>query len=117
MNFFGNFNGNGGNQAEGETEERALRYNNGHMGGEFITLQEARRDLIGEIQAIMEYDDHIHRTTDKVARETWEDIIHEEMVHVGELLALLDYLDTTQKQYVASGIDEFNQRISNQNLL
>jgi hypothetical protein len=77
----------------------------------FNTLQKARQDLIDEINAIIEYDNHIHSSTDKLARETWEDIKHEELVHVGELLGLIGYLDPTQQTYVQNGLSEFNDRL------
>ena len=74
---------------------------------QFNTLQKARKDLIGEIQAVIEYDEHIHTSADRLAIETWENIKHEELVHIGELLGLLNYLDPTQKQFVQKGITEF----------
>ncbi|MBQ7227767.1 MAG: hypothetical protein IJX05_05150 [Clostridia bacterium] len=77
----------------------------------FDTLQKARKDLIGEIQAVIDYDAHLHSTTDKLAKETWANIMHEEMTHVGELLALISYLDQSQKQYVQNGINEFLDRM------
>ena len=73
----------------------------------FDTLQKARQDLIGEIQAVIEYDAHIHTTTVPLARETFLHIKNEELVHVGELLALINYLDPSQKQYVEKGFSEF----------
>lgn len=73
----------------------------------FNTLQKARQDLVGEIQAVIEYDAHIHSTNDKLAIETWQHIKNEELAHVGELLALINYLDPSQKQYVQKGIEEF----------
>ena len=76
----------------------------------FDTLQKARRDLIGEIQAVIEYDANIHSTSDRIARQTWQDIKNEELVHVGELLALLNYLDPDQKQYLQKGFNEFFER-------
>ena len=76
----------------------------------FDTLQKARQDLIGEIQAVIEYDAHIHSTTDRLARQTWQSIKNEELVHIGELLALLNYLDTEQKQFVEKGVAEFYER-------
>ena len=74
----------------------------------FDTLQKARQDLIGEIQAVIEYDAHIHSTNDKLARQTWESIKNEELVHVGELLGLINYLDPEQKQYIQKGLVEFS---------
>ena len=76
----------------------------------FDTLQKARQDLIGEIQAVIEYDAHLHSTSDRLARQTWQDIKNEELVHVGELLGLLNYLDPEQKQFVQKGFSEFYER-------
>ena len=73
----------------------------------FDTLQKARQDLIGEIQAVIEYDAHLRSTNDRLARQTWQSIKSEELVHIGELLALLNYLDPEQNQYVQKGIKEF----------
>ncbi len=76
----------------------------------FDTLQKARKDLVGEIEAVIEYDAHVHSTSDKLARQTWQDIRNEELVHVGELLALLNYLEPEQKEYVQKGFSEFYSR-------
>ena len=73
----------------------------------FDTLQKARKDLMGEIQAVIEYDAHIHSSNDRWARQTWQSIKNEELVHIGELLALLNYLDPEQKQFVQKGFSEF----------
>lgn len=73
----------------------------------FDTLQKARQDLIGEIQAVIEYDAHIHSTNNIVARQTWHSIKNEELVHIGELLGLINYLDPEQKQFVQKGLSEF----------
>ena len=76
----------------------------------FDTLQKARADLMGEIQAVIEYDNHIHSTNDKVARQTWQHIKNEELAHIGELLGLLNYLDPDQVQYVEKGLAEFMEQ-------
>ena len=76
----------------------------------FDTLQKARQDLIGESQAVIEYDTHIRSTNDKYARLTWQDIKNDELVHVGELLGLLNYLDPDQLEYVQKGFNEFYER-------
>ena len=73
----------------------------------FDTLQKARQDLIGEIEAVIEYDTHIHSTNDVVAKKVWQSILNEELVHVGELLALINYLDPSQKEHVEKGLSEF----------
>ena len=79
----------------------------------FETLQKARQDLVGEIQAIIEYDNHLHNITDILAKGTWENIKSEELKHVGELLGLINYLDPSQKQYVQAGLNEFMNRLKN----
>ena len=76
----------------------------------FDTLQKARKDLMGEIQAVIEYDSHIHSTNDRLARQTWQSIKNEELVHIGELLALINYLDPEQKQFIQKGFSEFYER-------
>ncbi len=76
----------------------------------FDTLQKARQDLIGEIEAVIQYDAHLRSTNDKVARQTWEHVKNEELVHIGELLALLNYLDPEQKEYVQKGLTEFYEQ-------
>ncbi len=81
---------------------------------EFSNIQKAREDLIDEITAIIQYDEHAHSTSNELARQTWIDIRDEEMVHVGELLALLNYLDYNQKHFVEEGIKEFNERLEKQ---
>ena len=73
----------------------------------FDTLQKARQDLIGEISAVIDYDAHLRSTNDKYARIVWESIKNEELTHIGELLALLNYLDPTQKSYIEKGFSEF----------
>lgn len=78
---------------------------------DFVTLQNARRDLVGEIDAIIQYDEHLHQTNNALAQATWENIRNEEMVHVGELLGLLNYLAPYQKQYVERGLNEFKERL------
>lgn len=77
----------------------------------FETLQNARKDLVGEIDAIIQYDDHLHKTDNKLAKETWENIRNEELMHVGELLGLLFYLAPYQKAFVEKGLNEFNDRL------
>lgn len=82
--------------------------------GDFETLQNARKDLIGEIDAIIQYDNHLHNTDNELAKSTWENIRNEELVHVGELLGLLNYLAPYQREFVEEGVKEFNERLNKQ---
>lgn len=79
----------------------------------FEALQKARQDLIGELDAITEYDNHIYTSNVNIAKETWEDIRNEELVHVGELLALIIHLAPYQKELIESGVREFEERLQN----
>ena len=89
--------------------------NNGTFNPEsvvdFDTLQNARRDLIGEIGAVIQYDDHLHKTNVELAKETWIHIRNEELVHVGELMGLLCYLAPYQKALIEKGLKEFEERM------
>ena len=82
----------------------------------FETIQKARQDLVGEIQAIIEYDNHLHSSNNYTAQNVWESIKSEELKHVGELLSLLNYLDPTQTEYVQDGMNEFQQMLNNKTM-
>ena len=41
----------------------------------------------------------------------WTHIKEEELAHVGELLALLNYIDPSQREYIQKGIKEFMEEI------
>ncbi|HUV46012.1 MAG TPA: rubrerythrin, partial [Dehalococcoidia bacterium] len=55
-----------------------------------------REDLIGELQAINQYEDHILNLENEGAVTTLEHIIEEEKEHVVELLRLIQNLDPVQ---------------------
>ena len=84
-------------------------------GVDFDALQNARKDLIGELDAVIQYDDHIHKTNNEAAKATWVDIRNEELVHVGELLGLILYLAPYQKKLIEDGLKEFDEHIGKQN--
>ena len=68
--------------------------------------QAIRQDLVGELEAIFLYEGHVQATDDKVAKKVLGDIGNEEKEHVGELLALLQYLDPSEADFYASGVGE-----------
>ena len=76
---------------------------------DFEALQKARKDLVGEIEAIIEYDNHINSATNELAKRTWEHIKKEELHHVGELLGLLKILDVSQVPEVLAGFQEVSE--------
>ncbi|MDE6666727.1 MAG: ubiquinone biosynthesis protein COQ7 [Clostridia bacterium] len=104
-----NYNNQNGNYMGNSPNGRNLNQGNAEN---FETLQNARRDLVGEIDAIIQYDEHLHKTNIEVAKQTWKNIRDEELTHVGELLGLLFYLAPYQKEFVEKGLDEFNERLN-----
>ena len=67
-------------------------------------------DLVGELEAIIQYDEHAKQAGTQTAKNTWLSIKSEEEIHVGELLSLLYMLDPSFKEQVEKGIKEFNER-------
>lgn len=86
---------------------------NNLSANKFETLQKARRDLIGEIEAVIGYDEHAQNATDALSRQTWLNIKQEELVHVGELMALINSIDPSQMAFVEEGVKEFEERKNN----
>ncbi|MCQ2382113.1 MAG: hypothetical protein MJ054_02300 [Clostridia bacterium] len=72
-----------------------------------ITLQDIRTDIIGELEAINQYENHLDITENLLAKETIADIISEEKIHVGQLFGLLFNLDPTSKTQFEIGYQEF----------
>jgi rubrerythrin len=61
-------------------------------------LDMLREDLIGELQAINQYQEHILSLDNEEAVATLEHIIEEEKEHVAELLRLIQNLDSAQAE-------------------
>ena len=61
-------------------------------------LEMLREDLIGELQAINQYQEHILDLENEEAVNTLEHIIEEEKEHVAELLRLIQNLDPAQAE-------------------
>ena len=86
---------------------------NNMTANKFDTLQKARRDLIGEIEAIIQYDEHAQSATDPLSKQTWLNIKEEELVHVGELMGLINHIDPSQLKFIEEGVKEFEERLKN----
>ena len=69
--------------------------------------QNTRLDIMGELEAIIQYQNHISSSNDAVVNQTLTDIMEEEMVHVGQLMGLLFYLDPEQQTQFEKGLNEF----------
>ena len=61
-------------------------------------LEMLREDLIGELQAINQYQQHIESLESEEAITTLEHIIEDEKEHVAELTKLIQALDPTQAE-------------------
>ncbi len=84
-----------------------LDFNSQNKTNEFITLQNTRTDIIGELEAIIAYENHLEQTNDIDAQKTIKDIVKEEKLHVGQLFGLLFKLDPESKSQFEKGIKEF----------
>ena len=74
-----------------------------------ITIQNVRADIIGELDAIIQYENHLDVTENAAAKQTIADIINEEKMHVGQLFGLLFHLDPASKQQFELGYQEFQK--------
>ena len=61
-------------------------------------LDMLREDLIGELQAINQYQEHILDLENEEAVNTLEHIVEEEKEHVAELMRLIQNLDPAQAE-------------------
>ncbi len=84
---------------------------NSNNSNNFTTLQNARIDIIGEMEAIINYATHLNQTNLPVAIETIKDITQEEKLHVGQLFGLVFYLDPESKTLFEKGLEEFNKTL------
>ena len=75
----------------------------------FTTLQNARLDVVGELEAIVQYEAHLSQTNVESAKRAISDIINEEKLHVGQLMGLIFKLDPESKEQFYKGLEEFNE--------
>ena len=83
--------------------------NSNNLSNDFVTLQNARLDVMGELEAIIGYETHLRQTNLPVAKETIKDIAKEEKLHVGQLFGLIFMLDPESKEQFEKGLAEFNK--------
>ena len=63
-----------------------------------IDLEMLREDLMGELQAINQYQEHIESLEDEAAISVLEHIRDDEKEHVAELIKLIQRLDPIQAE-------------------
>lgn len=69
--------------------------------------ENTRADIIGELDAIIQYERHIAQSNNQIVNRTLTDIVNEEKLHVGQLFGLLFYLDPTSQTQFEKGLNEF----------
>ena len=69
--------------------------------------ENTRADIIGELDAIIQYERHISQSNNQIVNRTLTDIVNEEKLHVGQLFGLLFYLDPTSQTQFEKGLKEF----------
>ena len=74
----------------------------------YSNIQNCRADIIGELEAIIQYNAHLEQTDNEKAKETIKDIMLEKMLHVGQLFGLLFYLNPESRTQFEKGLNEFN---------
>ncbi len=61
-------------------------------------LKNLRQDLIGELEAINQYQEHINETDSQEIKEILEHIRDDEKEHIAELIEIIRKLDRTQEE-------------------
>jgi rubrerythrin len=61
-------------------------------------LNNLREDLIGEFDAINQYQEHIDETDNEEMKKVMTHVMNDEKEHVAELIKLLRELDVTQEE-------------------
>ena len=79
---------------------------NSNMPNEEIA-QKIRKDIIGEFEAIIQYEQHAMTSNNIKMQKLWKDIANEEKVHIGELMEALFYFDPDSKMQYDKGVKEF----------
>ncbi|NQT48029.1 MAG: rubrerythrin [Chloroflexi bacterium] len=74
-------------------EDEAIEFDEREMD-----LSMLREDLVGELQAINQYQDHIEALDDEEAIRVLEHIRDDEKEHVAELVKLIQKLDSIQAE-------------------
>ena len=76
----------------------------GNEDGRELDLETLREDLVAELQAINQYQEHIDTLEDEEAIRVLEHIRDDEKEHVAELVKLIQKLDPVQAEKFTKGI-------------
>ena len=67
----------------------------------------ALQDLMGEVEAVYQYDSHINQATNNTAKNVWTAIRNDELTHIGMLLGLLEHLKPEYIMHLEKGHQDF----------
>lgn len=85
------------------------------MSEELETIEAIRQDIVGELEAVSQYERHAANTTNQKAKKVWSDIADEERVHTGELFTLLFELDPVSAEMFMKGQQEAKELLKSLN--
>jgi len=72
-------------------------------------VQSLRVDMAGELEAIIGYDAHVMAAEDERIKKVLSAIRDEEKQHVGELMSLIQMLDSKETEYFNKGTAEVSE--------
>lgn len=61
-------------------------------------LKMLREDLIGELEAINQYQEHMDLANNEEAKHVWEHIMNDEKEHVAELVKFIRQVDPVEEE-------------------
>lgn len=65
-----------------------------------------RQDIIGELEAVNQYEQHILMTQNSMVKKILHNIVDEEKVHIGKLFTLLTEIDPHSAELFLNGEEE-----------
>ncbi len=73
------------------------------------------QDLMGEVEAVYQYDTHINHASNNTAKNIFTAIRNDELTHIGMLLGLLEHLKPEYIMHLEKGHQEFLNAIEQSN--
>lgn len=70
-----------------------------------------RLDIIAELDAVSLYEAHMEATDDERAKAVIKHVMDEEKEHIGDFMALLQYLDPEQASLMEEGLEESREML------
>lgn len=91
--------------------QNELNKTKNYGASDLTTLNNLRADIIGELDAISQYEQHITQTSNENVKKIYQSIADEEKIHVGELMNMLFKLSPISYEQFMKGMKESNELI------